>query len=281
MPKLADHQIVDRFIQHLAAFAHPGLQLSSRPDKTERNQAAVDAVAEPFAIEHTSIGTFPNQRQENTWAREILGDLQERVPERIEGVDGHDIVVCVHPGMLKKAKQQTFFNRLAEWINDNPALIQTQRYIRVPPEALSSDLKAPMVTICHDPPGAGKVHCFLGGEFRNRSETVAELAPRLKALVEKKAPKLMPHADAGRTRVLLVENGDLFHMNSGIMLDAVFQAYPETLPPGIDQFWYVETTTKLTFFNFTETLQQRQAALEALNRGFNGPAQCLRPIPSF
>ena len=69
-------------------------------------------------------------------------------------------------------------------------------------------------------------------------------------------------------------------MNKDIMLDGVFRAYPEKLPPGVDELWYVEGNTTLIFHNFTEPLLQKQAERKMLNRAFSGPSEFVRPITS-
>lgn len=280
MLELAEHEIVNRFIQHLSAGPYPGLKLTSRPDETERNQPAVDAIAEPLAIEHASIGTFLTQRQEDAWWRDIKPDLEERLPERIEGVNGHVVYVCLCPGTLKKADQQRFVSRLAEWFIDNQLLIQKQRQTRVPSDALSSDPEAPVVIIQHYACGQGEVYCGIATDSRPNTQATAELAQELKAPVDRKASKLMPHKEAGRTCVLLLENRDVFHMNKNIMLEAVFQAYPEKLPPGIDELWYVEGHATLAFHNFTEPQLRNQEERKMLSRAFNGPSSFVQLIPS-
>ena len=271
MPQFAehrDHQIVDRFIEHLAGVTYPGLRLDHRPDQIERNEPAIDAITkpEPLAIEHTSISIFPDQDEEAEWAREIT-NLHTRRPELIDRLEHHSVVVAIHPGRLERAKRQEFFDRLVEWIGcELPRLMSqiahcpTRRFIEVPREALSTDPKAPRVTIFNIEDhrrGPGKVLAIFWGEFRNESEALTNLAPRLEKQIRRKASKLMPHANWGRTRILLIEARYPFLTND-LMLEAVFRAYPTSLPQGIDRLWYVESTNEPCFFNLTEQLRRRQ-----------------------
>lgn len=276
MPQFADrrdHQTVDRFIEHLAEVKYPGLRLDYRPDEVERNEPAIDAITKPqlLAIEHTSISIFPDQDERDRWAREIT-NLHTRRPNLIDRLEHHNVVVAIHPGKLEKTKRQDFFDRLAEWIGVNLPRLKTQvaqfptrRFIEVPPEALSPDPKAPRATIFKIDDhrrGPGKVLPMFWGEFRNESEAMTNLAPRLEKLIRRKAAKLMPHAKlphakCGRTRILLIEVRYPFLTND-IMLDAVFRAYPKSLPQGIDQLWYVENTNEPDFFNLTEPLRRHQ-----------------------
>lgn len=60
--------------------------------------------------------------------------------------------------------------------------------------------------------------------------------------MDRKGAKLAKYQEPGTTTVLLVENGDIALMNDGKMLDAIRNAYPDGLPPGVDQLWFVDTS---------------------------------------
>jgi hypothetical protein len=59
----ADAAVVDAFVAHLAEQRYPGIQVESRPDVENRNSSDIDAIAGPFAIEHTSVDTVEHQRR--------------------------------------------------------------------------------------------------------------------------------------------------------------------------------------------------------------------------
>jgi hypothetical protein len=60
--QLDDWQVVQLFVDHLKKNGFPQLQIVCRPDEEDRNQEDIDAIAPPFAIEHTSVDSLKNQR---------------------------------------------------------------------------------------------------------------------------------------------------------------------------------------------------------------------------
>ena len=77
MDELTDAMVVDAFVAYLAEQRNPGLQVESRPDVTNRSSADIDAIAGPFAIEHTSIDTIENQRRDGSWFGAVAEHLEE------------------------------------------------------------------------------------------------------------------------------------------------------------------------------------------------------------
>ena len=48
-----------------------------------RNSPDIDAIAGPFAIEHTSIDTLPNQRRNADWFSKVTEGLEEEFSDRL------------------------------------------------------------------------------------------------------------------------------------------------------------------------------------------------------
>jgi hypothetical protein len=71
--------VVKAFVHHLAANGHEGLTVDSWPDEVERNAAAIDATAGPFAIEHTSIDTLEGQREADAGFVQSIGCLEKEL----------------------------------------------------------------------------------------------------------------------------------------------------------------------------------------------------------
>ena len=64
---MKDSEVIERFVAHLARHGPQGLKVDEIPDLKERNLPEIDAIAGPFAIEHTSIDTVPHQRRNDDW----------------------------------------------------------------------------------------------------------------------------------------------------------------------------------------------------------------------
>lgn len=77
-----DHEVVEAFVAHLAANGYTGLTVDRWPERENRNSPDIDTIAGPFAIEHTSIDTLPNQRGKSHWFMKAAGGLESSHPIR-------------------------------------------------------------------------------------------------------------------------------------------------------------------------------------------------------
>jgi hypothetical protein len=59
----ADRAVVCRVVAHLRSRGHPGIKVDRWLEKEYPGQSVVEAIAGPFAIEHTSVDTLPDQRR--------------------------------------------------------------------------------------------------------------------------------------------------------------------------------------------------------------------------
>lgn len=64
-PSLTDKEVVSLFVDYLARNGNPGLTVNAWPDEGNRQSSDIDAVAGPFAIEHSSVDTMANQRRDS------------------------------------------------------------------------------------------------------------------------------------------------------------------------------------------------------------------------
>jgi hypothetical protein len=65
---------------------------------------------------------------------------------------------------------------------------------------------------------------------------------RLRSHLDRKITKLAPYKGKGKSTILLVESDDIAFMNEGVMWDSLSDAYPEGLPSGVDNVWFVHTS---------------------------------------
>ena len=70
---MTDYDVINVFVEHLRINGHPGLHVDRWPDKGNLNSSDIDAIAGPFAIEHTSVDTLPNQRRDADWFMRAAG----------------------------------------------------------------------------------------------------------------------------------------------------------------------------------------------------------------
>ena len=79
---MEDRTVIDEFVKHLQKHNYPSLKVDCRPDEEEeyQNLPSVDAIAGPFAIEHTSIDTLPNQRLNADWFSKLPKGLRKNSP---------------------------------------------------------------------------------------------------------------------------------------------------------------------------------------------------------
>ena len=62
---MIDREVIAAFVRYLRQQGHPGLKVDRLPDEVNRKTGDIDAIAGPFAIEHTSINTVPHQRRDS------------------------------------------------------------------------------------------------------------------------------------------------------------------------------------------------------------------------
>ena len=77
---MKDCAVVEAFVAHLAANGYPGLRVDKWPERENRRSPQIEAIAEKFAIEHTSIDSLPNQRGKSDWFMRVTGRLEKELP---------------------------------------------------------------------------------------------------------------------------------------------------------------------------------------------------------
>src|SRR3954464_12750152 len=78
---MKDSEVIESFVAFLAVQRGMSIRVDRWPDK-ERD-GDIDAVAGPFAIEHTSIDTFPDQRRDgHGFRRSSAGSRRKRRPRK-------------------------------------------------------------------------------------------------------------------------------------------------------------------------------------------------------
>lgn len=240
---MGDAKTIDAFIAHLRDVGYPDLQVDRRPDQENRGSTDIDAIAGPFAIEHTSIDTIPNQRRDSDWFIRAVGGVEREV----EGALPFRLSITIEYDAIGKGQDWSAIREaLRVWlINQTSGL----------------------------PEGRSVVAGLPGIPFRLRIEKSRDLPPgvffarslpqdetlslRVGQALDRKAVKLRRYQSSGRITVLLLESDDIALMNKLKMFEAIRAAFPSGLPAGVDQVWYADTSipSELEFRDLTSQLR--------------------------
>lgn len=237
-----DRDVVIAFVSHLRNHGYPGLRVERIPDE-ENGEPPLDAIAGPFAIEHTSIDTLPNQRLYSDWFMRAAGKLEDEPditpPCRLS-------ITLAYDAVRKGQNWSTVRAALKRWVIDEaPRLPEGKSVIENLPDI---PFRLRVVKSSDHAPGV---------RFARFSPNDATLPARIKESFDEQAAKLAKYQPCGYTTVLLVESYDIALMNNWKMLDAIRTAYPAGPPHGIDQVWFADTSNAraLEFREFTPELR--------------------------
>ena len=246
MINLKDSCVIDRFVAHLRKNGYPNLQVDRRPDEENRVSPDIDAIAGPFATEHTRIDTLPNQSRNNDWFDKVTGgldkDLSIQLPFRLS-------IILEYNAITTNQDWKAIKQALKNWItNESPKLVNGHYVFGNIPDIPFK------LTVFKDTDMPPKL---VFSRFDPNDNT---LSSRLKVLCDRKAKKLAKYQGTGTTTILLIENNDIALMHPIIMRQEIQNAYPNGLLPGVDKIWYADTAevrkipfeaSDITFEDFT------------------------------
>ena len=243
---MKDYEVIDAFIKYLREHGHPELTISCRPEKENDTKidAMIDAIAGPLAIEHTSIDISPDQRRNSDLFNRAVGGLHKE----FSGQLSFHLTINFYDGSIERGRnckkiRQAFKNWIREE-KDNPHLTEGVHWIHNVP---GIPFRFQVIKEYDSAPGVS-----FGRLLSDRTN----LPDRIKELLNRKAEKLKPYQDSGKTTVLLIESYSiaLTDIQGRVILDAIRDAYPISLPVGVDQIWYVDTAELPIFKDFTSDL---------------------------
>jgi hypothetical protein len=230
--------VIGAFVTYLRAQGHPMLAVDRWPDDENRSTPDIDAIAGPFAIEHTSIDTLPDQRQKTDWFLQAAGGLEDEIvslPFRLN-------IILKFGAVAPRQNWRAVREALKSWIITQSAALPegAQLVSGIPGVPFEMTVRKALLRS----PGLF---------FSRQIPRDSGLSDRIKNLLDRKAQKLERYQLGGRTTVLLVESEDIALMNDSKMLEAMRSAYPNGLPNGVDLLWYADTSlpSDIEFFNFT------------------------------
>jgi hypothetical protein len=238
-----DKEVLNAFVEHLREHGHPELQIEYYPDLENRGSSEIDAIAFPFAIEHTSIDTVKHQRRNQDWFGRFANPLREAlnnaVPFYLNLMLTYDSIER-GPGLDKVRKA------LETWVKDDSRSLPEGRTVVRSAEGIPFEFEAEKRTDL--PPGLILTRLV---------PTDSTLANRVRDIIERKTEKLQRYHSAYAT-LLLIENDDRILMNKEKMLGAIHRVYPDGPPTGVDQIWYADTSnsSRTWFIHVTPYLKR-------------------------
>lgn len=227
-----DSDVIKAFVAFLHSQGFPELRVERWPDKENRRTKDIDAIAGPFAIEHTSIDSVENQRRNDDWYLQVIDGLNEE----LSGLIDFNFSIIFEFDAIKKGQDWLGIRAdLKKWILENAATHPSGSYKLDLPTTIPVDPPIKM-HIIKNQRGRGGF-----GRFDPEDDT---LSKRVKQILDRKAEKLEGYQGRGFTTVLLVENGDIALMCEQDMLLAIQESYSGSLPHGVDQVWFADTSIR-------------------------------------
>lgn len=234
-----EKELIRKFVSHLKGKGFSAVEVDCWPDEENRNSSDIDAIAGPFAIEHTSVDTIKNQRLKSDWFLKVVGELEaeflNKVPYRLD--------IIFHFESINKGQNwQSIRNALNSWITNYSPLLSDGKHKINGIEGIPFEFHAIKASIRHP-----------GLTFARIDPGDKTLAARLRQQLSKKAEKLAFYKKDGKTTVLLVESDDIALMNRHIMLEALRTAFTDQPLKSVEQIWYADTSipSEVLFYDFT------------------------------
>ena len=237
----SDRKTIKAFVAHLAEHGHPGLTVDRWPEDDNRSAPEIDAIADDFAVEHTSVDTVREQRRDADWFTAVF----DPIVNAVAGALASRVRITVpYPGVSRGQNSAAIQREFVAWINCSvSSLPDGSRRLRIPGVPFE-------FTVTKESDRAP-------GLIFNRELPDEPAAPgRIREQLATKSDKLLPYFQKGYRTVLLVESIDPSLMNQGKMLELLKEALGE-LPLSVACLWYVEAprSMRAEFFDFTDELQ--------------------------
>jgi len=240
--ELTDKELIVLFVDYLAQNGWPAIAVNDSPDERNRKTSDIDAIAGPFAIEHSSVDTIPNQRRDSDYFLKVVKELEDEfrsvLPFRLN-------ITFPYEAISIGQQWSKVTDALRLWIiNEAPKQENGSHMIRGVP-GIPFEFHVRKKDSNH--PG------LLFGRFAPNDQT---FPIRLRKQLDRKIDKLAPYKNAGKITILLVESDDVALMNDGIMWDGLRSAYSDGMPQGLDNIWFADTSIpeEIIFTDMTKAL---------------------------
>ena len=241
MKNKQDKNTIKQFVTHLRENGYPDLKIDRWPDEENSTTPDIDAIARQYAIEHTSIDTFPNQRKSDDWFCKTTHNLTLELESELAGQLTFNLLVTLgHEDFTQRQNWREVRDALKRFIlEDVPHLGSgDHEFDDIPSIPFTVRVKK-----CSQPPFClwfrrSSPKQLSPGFPSSRVNKRPPLPDYFGAQLDKKAKKLASYNHCGKTTVLLIESGDYAFMTRRIMLSWIKEEFPNDLPDGVEQIWY-------------------------------------------
>jgi hypothetical protein len=232
---------VAEVIEHVRRFlAQPfchTLERVASPDQEERSRRACDAILRnemvTFAVEHTSLDSFRDQREDDARFRQVLGQLERRLKDQLP----HHIDLCIPTHAIVPGQNWGYItDAVHAWLWDHRAESHGDHWDAV------SIPGVPFPVYVRREPSAGP-----GSLYVMRWTVPDHQTQRIEVIVARlmdKAEVLQQYRDQGYQSVLVLESNDVV-LVSRYTLHADFKAATAIyVPTAIDRVLLIQTGTR-------------------------------------
>ena len=221
---MRDDPLERRAIQGLLGRLSPPCAAVDRwPDREERNATSVDAIAGPYAIEHTRVDSFPGQSRDTSYFSALAAIEADTCLN-------HYLFVSFPVGALAPGHDwKGIAARIRRWILEQSNTLSVGHHsvaLEGVPFVMNvwrhDESWAPGLHLAREDPGAAGFAAMLGDQVR------------------RKIVKLAQYKTSGSTTVLLLETRCGALMSGEKMKNGLMTEFPDGLLPGVDQVWWAD-----------------------------------------
>ena len=245
-----DKNTIKRFVAYLRENGHLELKIDRWPDDDNSTTPDIDAIAGPFAIEHTSIDTFPNQRKYEDWFLKAIDNLKSELESELAGQLTFNLLVTFgHEDFTQRQNWREIRDALKRFIREDVSHLgwgghELDKVPGIPFTVCVKKSSQPPFCLWFRRSSPRELSPGLPSSRVNRR---LPLPDYFRVQLDKKAKKLVPYKHCGKTTMLLIESGDYAFMHAQIMLSWIKEAFPTDLPDGVEQIWYATRYNDLDF----------------------------------
>jgi hypothetical protein len=225
---MKDFQVIEAFVAYLRENGYPDLCIDRRPDKDNPQSKDIDVIAGPFAIEHTLITAFRNQKAQDDWFTKAMAKLESELPK-----PPYKLVINSEFDAVRIGQSWSeILSALKNWIVQEAPKLEDGEYDfgRLP--GIPFPLK--VEKSCDGDPGIYFIRRLPGNNNSLPSRIHDHLIPK------EKIEKLVSYKKEGLITILLIEG----NLTRNKMLHAIKFAFPKGFHPDLDEIWYVPTWGK-------------------------------------
>ena len=226
-----EREVMKTFTTHLGHHkGYPNLEVDRWPEDENRRSPEIDAIAGPFAIEHTSIDSVADQRRADNRFLRVVDGLDQVIGDCVDC----GFTIALEFDAIKTGMDWNCIRSdLKGWIRENASCLSHGLH-RIPLPT-STPVDSPiLMTVRKDQSSCRG--------FSRIEPCDDSLATRVRRLLDRKARKLVRYRTADTSTILLVENDDIALMNELKLLNTIREAYPDGLPQGVDEIWFADTS---------------------------------------